>query len=97
MTARSARFCKNAEEDANYRSLQRAPELLTFHAAATSGNGLPRQNVERAETTLFHLFDKVENELSRHRWLVGDSFSLADISWVPLHFTLIGVDFRFDN
>jgi glutathione S-transferase len=88
---------KNAEEDAKYRSLQRDPELLAFHAAATSGRGLPSENVERAETTLFHLFDKVENELSRHRWLVGDSFSLADISWVPLHFTLIGVDFPFEE
>jgi GST-like protein len=86
---------KNPEEDAKYRALQRDPELLAFHAAATSGNGLPQENIDRAEATLFRLFDKVEAELSEHEWLVGEKFSLADISWVPLHFTLIGVDFPF--
>jgi glutathione S-transferase len=74
---------KNAEEDAKYRALQRDPELLAFHAAATSGNGLPQENVDKAEATLFHLFDEVESELSEHEWLVGDKLSLADISWVP--------------
>ena len=33
---------KNEEEDAKYRSLQRDPELLAFHAAATSGNRLAK-------------------------------------------------------
>jgi len=88
---------KNDVEDAKYRALQRDPELLAFHAAATSGNGLPQQNVEKAEATLYRLFDKVEAELSEHEWLVGDKFSLADISWVPLHFTLIGVEFPFEE
>ena len=88
---------KNEEEDAKYRSLQRDPELLAFHAAATSGSGLPKENVDKAEATLFGLFDRVEAELSQHEWLVGDRFSLADISWVPLHFTLIGVDFPFNR
>jgi GST-like protein len=88
---------KNAEEDAKYRALQRDPELLAFHAAATSGNGLPQENIDKAEATLFRLFDKVETELSAHEWLVGEKFSLADISWVPLHFTLIGVAFPFEE
>jgi len=88
---------KNEEEDAKYRSLQCDPELLAFHAAATSGNGLPKENVDKAEQTLLRMFDKAEAELSQHEWLVGDQFSLADISWVPLHFTLIGVDFPFER
>jgi glutathione S-transferase len=86
---------KNEEEDAKYRSLQRDPELLDFHAHATSGNGLPQERVDAAEETLVRLFGKVEDELSQHEWLVGDRFSLADISWVPLYHTLIGVDFPF--
>ena len=88
---------KNEEEDAKYRSLQHDPELLDFHAHATSGNGLPRERVESAEQRLLSLFQKVDDELSEHEWLVGDRFSLADISWVPLHFTLIGVDFPFER
>jgi glutathione S-transferase len=87
---------KNEAEDAQYRALQRDPELLAFHAAATSGNGLPQEHIDNAEKTLLRLFDKVEAELGQHEWLVGDQFSLADISWVPLHFTLTGVDFPFD-
>jgi glutathione S-transferase len=86
---------KNEADDAKYRSLQRDAELLAFHSRATTGIGLPKEQVDRAEETLFRLFDKADNALSRHRWLVGDGFSLADISWVPLHFTLIGVDFPF--
>jgi len=86
---------KNEQEDAKYRSLQRDPELLDFHAHATSGSGLPKERVDAAEQTLLRLFGKVEDELSQHEWLVGDRFSLADISWVPLYHTLIGVDFPF--
>ena len=88
---------KNEQEDAKYRSLQRDPELLDFHAHATSGSGLPKERVDAAEQTLLRLFGKVEDELSQHEWLVGDRFSLADISWVPLYHTLIGVDFPFER
>ncbi len=88
---------KNEEEDAKYRALQRDPELLDFHAHATGGSGLPRERVEAAEERLMSLFQKVDDELSEHEWLVGDRFSLADISWVPLHHTLIGVDFPFER
>jgi glutathione S-transferase len=88
---------KNEEEDAKYRSLQRDPELLAFHSLASTGIGLPKEQVDRAEATLLRLFDQAEVALSQHQWLVGDQFSLADISWVPLHFTLLGVDFPFDR
>jgi glutathione S-transferase len=27
---------------------------------------------------------------------MGDSFTLADVAWIPLHFTLIGANFSFD-
>jgi len=86
---------KNQADDVKYHSLQRDPELLAFHSRASTGIGLPKEQVERAEETLLRLFDKADNALAQHRWLVGDRFSLADISWVPLHFTLIGVDFPF--
>jgi GST-like protein len=86
---------KNEADDAKYRSLQRDPELLAFHSRASTGVGLPKEQVDRAEETLIRLFDKADRAMSQHPWLVGDRFSLADISWVPLHFTLTGVDFPF--
>ena len=88
---------KDRADDEKYRALQRDPELLAFHSRATTGIGLPREDVDKAEETLFRLFDKADVALSRHRWLVGDRFSLADIAWVPLHFTLIGVGFPFQR
>ena len=86
---------KNEAEDAKYRSLQRDPELLAFHSRASTGIGLPKEQVDRAEAMLLRSFGMAEEELSQHAWLVGDQFSLADISWAPLHFTLAGVDFPF--
>jgi glutathione S-transferase len=75
---------KNEAEDAKYRSLQRDPELLAFHSRASTGVGLPKEQVDRAEATLLRLFGIAEEELSQHEWLVGDQFSLADISLAPL-------------
>jgi GST-like protein len=88
---------KDEAEDAKYRSLQRDPELLAFHSRASTGVGLPQEQVDRAEATLLRLFAEVDDALARHRWMVGDRYSLADISWVPLHFTLAGVDFPFER
>ena len=46
---------------------------------ATTGLGLPKEQVDKAEETLLRLFDKAEDELSQHEWLVGDQFSLAEL------------------
>ena len=88
---------KNEAEDAQYRSLQRDSELLAFHSQATGGGGLPEAKIRAAEEMLYGLFQNADDELAQHRWLVGDQFSLADISWIPLHFTLIGAGFPFER
>jgi GST-like protein len=88
---------KDKAEDAKYRALQRDPELLAFHSQATAGDGLPEATIQAAEQRLHGLFQKADATLGQHRWLVGDEFSLADISWVPLHFTLIGAGFPFER
>jgi GST-like protein len=88
---------KDEAEAAKYRALQRDPELLAFHSQATDGDGLPEATIQAAEQRLHGLFGHADEELGRHRWLVGDRFSLADISWVPLHFTLTGAGFPFER
>ena len=30
-------------------------------------------------------------------WIMGDQYTLADISWIPLHFVLIGCGYPFDQ
>ena len=55
---------KNEAEDAKYHSLQRDPELLAFHSRASTGVGLPKEQVDRAEATLLRLFGVAEGGLS---------------------------------
>ncbi len=88
---------KDNAEHAKYRSLQRDPELLAFHSKVASEGGIGKSEVDAAEQTLLRCFEKADAALGRHEWLVGDRFSLADIAWAPLHFTLVGVKFPFER
>lgn len=38
------------------------------------------------------LLDKIDNALSKHKWIVGDDLSLADIAWLPIFLRLDTVD-----
>ncbi len=81
---------------AQYRSLQTNASLLEFHAKASSAEGFSEEEVANAGKTLHDNFDKIEAGLGANRWIAGSEFSLADIAWVPLHFTLVGAGFSFD-
>lgn len=83
-------------EMARYKQLQTNSELLEFHQKSASG-GFSAQEVAAAQAILDDCFAKVEASLAHHTWIVGDSFSLADIAWVPLHFTLIGANYDSDR
>ena len=48
-TRKIGKVLRKNEQDANYRSLQRDPELLAFHSRATTGLGLPKEKVDNAE------------------------------------------------
>lgn len=86
---------KSDEEKKRYRELQKNEELLAYHAKVSSEEGITAADLDAAKKILKDCFDKVELALNQHEWLVGDQFSLADISWIPLHFTLIGADYDF--
>lgn len=82
-------------DDARYRSLQKNPDLLEFHRKSTN-EGFSDAEIERAKATLDACFSEMESLLSNQEWLAGNTFSLADIAWVPLQFTLeklAGYDF----
>lgn len=40
--------------------------------------------MQRLEQTLESVMDELDHKLAGRRWLAGDSFSLADISWLPI-------------
>ncbi len=90
------RMAKSEAELATYRRLQNNTELLEFHEENSSDEGLSDERVAESARILNDCFSTAERELGQHEWLVGDSFTLADITWVPLYVTLNNASFSFD-
>lgn len=86
---------KTSAELERYRELQTNEELLVFHAKSSSVDGISEADRANAEKLLHDAFAKLDTRLGEHRWLVGDDFTLADITWVPLHYTLDRAGFSF--
>ncbi|MEM7327479.1 MAG: glutathione S-transferase family protein [Pseudomonadota bacterium] len=91
---------KSDAENERYRTLQTNQELLDFHKKS-SESAFSQAELDRAERILDDCFAEANEILGHSHWLAGDQFSLADIAWIPLHFTLeqlAGYDFsRFPN
>ncbi len=88
---------KNQADQGKYLSLQTDKELLSFHSKASSEQGFTPEDVAQAKSILTDCFAKAERILSENDWLVENQFSLADIAWLPLHFTLVRSEFSFEE
>ena len=88
---------KTAAELEKYRKLQTNKELLAFHTRSSSDSGFTDKDRRNANQLLHDAFSRLDIYLGEHRWLAGDNFSLADITWVPLHHTLERAGFSFDR
>lgn len=88
---------KTAEEQEKYDALQKNDELKNFHAKHAGGGAFGETDIARANEILEACFAKLENALEGREWIMGDRFTLADISWIPLHFVLVGCGYPFDN
>ena len=85
---------KSAEQVALYRSLQKDPDLLAFHGKHDlPGQAFTEQDVDNATGLLSDAFGEMNNILANADWLVGNIYTLADISWAPSITTLEGVGF----
>ena len=71
----------------HYEDLQTDPELLEFHRKSSSG-GFSQAELDAAQATLDSCWDDLNAALGDKEWIAGGAFSLADIAWMPLHFTL---------
>ncbi|XPF95034.1 glutathione S-transferase family protein [Colwellia sp. RE-S-Sl-9] len=85
------------EQEQKYKSLQTNTELLRFHDVSSSDNGFSDEEINQAESIIKDFFYKANEILKDQTWLAGESFSLADVAWVPLHFTLKGAGFSFNE
>ncbi|MEM8978530.1 MAG: glutathione S-transferase family protein [Pseudomonadota bacterium] len=88
---------KTAEEQAKYDALQSNEELKTFHNKHAGGKAFDDTDVKEALVILDDSFSKLEAALEGQPWVMGAQYSLADISWVPLHFVLVGCGYPFEN
>lgn len=89
-------LAKSAEEQAKYDQIQTDTGLKDFHKKHAEGKQFGEDEVEKAIERLNAAFGRLEGMLSDGRpWLLGSSFTLADIAWSPLYFTLNGAGFDF--
>jgi glutathione S-transferase len=88
---------KTPQEVALYRTLQKDPELLAFHAKHDSGSRISDEDVEDATGLLRAALAEMSVALARMGWLVGLDYSLADISWAPTITTLHRAGFPLEE
>ncbi len=78
---------QSTEEKERYERLQTNESLLEFHRKSGS-DSFTQEELDVAKATLDECFADLEKTLEGREWIVGDRFSLADIAWIPLYFTL---------
>ena len=88
---------KSDEEEARYRELQKDPELLAFHGKHSGGKSFSDADGDQAISLLNENFEYMEQAIAEAGWLVGDAYTLADISWSPTVTTLISGEFDFGS
>lgn len=88
---------QSAEEKGRYEKLQKNESLLEFHRKSSSGSFTQRE-LDAAKAVLDQCFEDLNKALKTREWLAGDRFSLADIAWIPLHYTLhVLAGYSFDG
>lgn len=88
---------KTAEEQKKYDELQKNEELKSFHAKHAGSSAFGEDDIVRSQEILGECFTKLESTLEGREWIMGDQFTLADISWIPLHFVLVGCGYPFER
>ncbi|PSL19737.1 glutathione S-transferase family protein [Shimia abyssi] len=96
-TKMAAKIKKTPEEQAKYDALQKNQELKDFHGKHAGDKSFSTSDFDKAKAILGACFTKLEVTLEGRDWIMGDRFSLADISWIPLYFVIVGCGFSFEN
>jgi len=86
---------KTAEQQAKYHTLQKNQELKEFHSKHAGEKIFATSDFDKANAILAACFTKLEVTLEGRVWIMGDRFTLADISWVPLYFVIFGCGYDF--
>ena len=65
-----------------FSKTHRNTELVEFMRVWCSDSGIPRSDIESALQIQLDSFDRLNTALATRDWLVGNTFSLADIAWI---------------
>ena len=88
---------QSTEQREQYEKLQKNQSLLEFHRKSSS-QSFTQEELDTAKATLDQCFADIEKALDGRDWLAGDDFSLADIAWIPLYYTLyVLAGYSFDG
>ncbi|MEM7440633.1 MAG: glutathione S-transferase family protein [Pseudomonadota bacterium] len=96
-TKMAAKVKKTAAEEEKYQTLQKNQELRDFHSKHSGDRDFGASDLDKAKAILGACFSKLDATLQDRQWIMGDQCSLADISWIPLHFVLIGCGYPFNK
>lgn len=94
---RNAKAMKKTDDEvALYRRLQKDPAYLKFHGKHDlPGQSFSDEDAQTATNLMDGFFTEMETILSENHWLVGDTYTLADISWSPTITTLMSGNYDF--
>ncbi len=87
---------KTQEEQAKYEGLQKNEELKEFHSKHAGQNMFSDEDIRQSEEMLAEAFGKLEASLEGNSWIMGEQFTLADISWIPIYFVIVGCGYDFN-
>jgi len=86
---------KTNEEEALYQKLQKDPEMLAFHGKHSQGKSFTDEDADAAVALLNTTFKKMNAAIADGGYIVGNTYTLADISWSPTITTLSSGGFDF--
>jgi len=86
---------KTEEEEARYQKLQKDPDMLAFHGKHSQGKRFTEEDASTAIALLDEVFKKINAAIADGGFMVGNVYTLADISWSPTVTTLLSGGFDF--
>lgn len=84
---------KRREDMAHYDEIEPDKDLVAFHWKSL--DGFPEEDIEAALAILKDAFGQLDARLSTQDFLVGNRYSLADITWVVQYVLLSRKDYDF--
>ncbi|MDB1125068.1 glutathione S-transferase family protein [Vibrio algarum] len=94
----SGKMKRTPDQMADYQKKQTYDlALLEFHERFNSNEGFTEEDLANATRVIDDCFQKMDDRLRDNDWLAGDSFSLADITWIPQLVILKAAKYPFED